>query len=150
MQKVKTINTLDSENKDETGLIKKAEDCLDFDEEEQARLFKEAVEEFRKGKPKESATISETNYLPVNKKRDCCWTCFKVILEESSLQEIFEDKIMKIKVVIFLIYNRLSARKIAQISIQIIFIRYVTYVVENLRKGMENYLKTYGSVDKIV
>jgi hypothetical protein len=101
MQKVNYLNTTctrdTKEQETKQPLLQEI-----FDEEEQARLFKQAVEEFRRGKAQESATIPETNYLPINKKRDCCWTCFKVILEENSLQEIFEDKIMKVKVVIFL------------------------------------------------
>jgi hypothetical protein len=41
------------------------------------------------------------SFLPANKKRSCCWNCLKIILEESSLVKIYEEKVMKNKVVIF-------------------------------------------------
>lgn len=47
----------------------------------------------------------QDEFLPINKNKKCCWNCLKVILEENSIEHFFEEKIMKNKVVIYLIYN---------------------------------------------
>jgi hypothetical protein len=82
----------------------------EYDEEEQARLFRKAVEEFRNGKTEaktekeskgESGTdpVENSDLLPVNKERRCCWNCLKVILSTDSIEHYFQEKIMKYKVV---------------------------------------------------
>jgi uncharacterized protein YllA (UPF0747 family) len=96
-----------------------------YDEEEQARLFREAVENFRRGgdldnqmvqinknKNKDIKSVIQSelgtspenfdpnsSMLPANKERSCCWNCLKIILSEGSIKHIFEEKIMKLKVV---------------------------------------------------
>jgi hypothetical protein len=85
-----------------------------YNEEEQARLFKEAIENFRKPNQtpssaseiigKELGTSSEnldpnSSMLPANRERSCCWNCLKMILAEGSIHHVFEEKIMKLKVV---------------------------------------------------
>jgi hypothetical protein len=44
------------------------------------------------------------NILPLNKNKKCCWNCFKILLEENSIQKEFEEKYIKEKVVKFLNY----------------------------------------------
>jgi len=76
-----------------------------YDEKEQERLFREAVNEFRGVKDNVSSEFATgtdpitSNLLPVNKERKCCWNCMKVILTENALEHYFEEKIMKYKVV---------------------------------------------------
>ncbi len=99
MVKVKSLkNTLIQPEKNQSNVDHSEE----YNEQEQARLFKEAVEEFRKNKPIESGTIPDTPFLPINKRKDCCWTCVKVVLAEEAIEKVFEDKLMKLKVVILL------------------------------------------------
>lgn len=90
-----------------------------YDEEEQARLFRQAVEEFRNAGKENMTPLNNNspqedlgtnpdpnaNILPANKPKKCCWNCLKVILSETALEQYFEEKVMKFKVVKILINN---------------------------------------------
>lgn len=147
-----------------------------YDEEEQSRLFKEAVENFRQGveiddqtyklnKNKDFKSVTHelgtspdilncnTSMLPTNKERSCCWNCLKIILSEESIKHRFEEKIMKLKVVmkninIFKLFSRLSVLTNVSKRTIIKFIRNVTNVHFEWKRVQVNISMNFGFVKK--
>ncbi len=51
----------------------------------------------------EAAIEAGMNLLPANKEKRCCWNCLKVLIKDESFEKHFEEKIIKLKVVINII-----------------------------------------------
>lgn len=113
LNKIKELRKLHGlETKQETPQVTKNQNEKEeeYDEELQAKLFKQAVEEFRTRKNSQSENKQQTSeiqidtmndLLPANKEKNCCWNCLKVILKEDAFEHYFEEKIIKLKVVIY-------------------------------------------------
>lgn len=48
----------------------------------------------------EAGIDADMNLLPANKEKRCCWNCLKVLLKDQAIDKHFEEKIIKLKVVI--------------------------------------------------
>lgn len=68
--------------------------------ETELESYNDQLENFKHEMMNEASIDADMNLLPVNKEKRCCWNCLKVLLEENSISRMYNEKIIKLKVVI--------------------------------------------------
>ncbi len=70
------------------------------DNEDKSPIQNDNCENVIRHSMNEASIEADMNLLPINKEKRCCWNCLKVLLEENSISKRFDEKIIKLKVVI--------------------------------------------------